>query len=350
MDRKLANRLSQCLDMIENDGKTVNEVIDLFPDSAEELKTLLETVLFVENSATISPRQEYLSTGWVRVQNRIAASKGNLNQSKSVTFLQPERHKLYKLQNTQRRFSMSWLIIIATVASLILGGGGVAYASSDALPGDALYPAKTLIQEIGLALSGNEGDVDLLLDYMDGNLDELNELVSMGRWEDVPTGLEAYQENLAALVQTRSRISYLDAPNEDAINMRVQNELQLQIQELMKIQEKIQNKENIQNKIQNTIQQTDQGKTYGPSEGGPSPDNGTSNGAGPGEPAGTQNQQNQEYGDGSGNSRDGNNPDGEACQQQNGVNGEASEEEQPCGQQGDGNQGAGWGNGQGGKP
>jgi hypothetical protein len=49
-------------------------------------------------------------------------------------------------------FSMK-LITIATILSLLLGGGITAVAAQDSLPGDVLYPVKTLVEDIELGLA-----------------------------------------------------------------------------------------------------------------------------------------------------------------------------------------------------
>lgn len=253
---------------------------------------------------------------------------------------------------------MSWLMIIVAAASLLLGGGGVAFASTDALPGDALYPMKTVIQDVELALSNDEGDIDLLLGYMQENIDSMNELAAQERWDDIEVGLQQYQGNLDEILQTRTRLAYLDAPSEEALLSRIQLELHSQSQELLQLQTRIQNQQKLQEKIQEAIQQNDQGKEYGPSDGGAPEEGGAPNGAGPGEPQGTQNQ--QEHQNQSGQPEDAGGtgehgsdlgPGENGCGQQlTDENGEVLEEDAFCAEQGSGDQGEGMGSEQGGKP
>ena len=48
---------------------------------------------------------------------------------------------------------MNWIVALFMAATVIFGGGAVAHASQDALPGDALYPLKTAIEQAELALA-----------------------------------------------------------------------------------------------------------------------------------------------------------------------------------------------------
>jgi hypothetical protein len=334
MDRQLADKLMECLDQVENQGKTISEAVSAFPEHADELKGLLEMANEIEGSATAAPRSEFLSVARVRLENRIVAQSAAKSEPDDVTFSNPLRHKHRKQQLIFRRFSMSWFIIVATVVSLVFGGSGVAYASTDALPGDGLYPVKTALQDLVLTFNGDEGDFELLLEYMDGNLAEMNQLLEQGRWDDIGIGLAEYQENLEKMVKTRTRLSYEDAHNEDALTVRLQQELHEQSQELLKLQNQLQEKNKLQNKVQEAIQQTDEGKTYGPFEGGKPEEGGSPNGAGPGEPKGDQQQGGEQR------PEDANGPGYDECGRQKGFDDDSLEGEEDiiCGENWEGNE------------
>ena len=85
--------------------------------------------------------------------NQINALEKTKSQ-KSVTKTQPIR-LIWQNIFGNRRFAMTWLIVIGMIVSFVGGGGGTVYASSSALPGDALYPVKTGIQDIRLFFSND---------------------------------------------------------------------------------------------------------------------------------------------------------------------------------------------------
>ena len=78
---------------------------------------------------------------------------------------------------------MSWIVIAALIVAL-LGGGGSVYVSSDALPGDALYPLKTAAEAAQLALS-RRADARLYPTYVATRVSELERLRAANRFEDM---------------------------------------------------------------------------------------------------------------------------------------------------------------------
>lgn len=237
---------------------------------------------------------------------------------------------------------MNWLIIVAVLTSLFAGGTGVAYASEDALPGDTLYGVKTAVQDVQLALSDDEGDIDLLLGFMGEHIDEIEALTEMGNFQWIETALDEYNEEMDQLLQTRTRISYEDAPSEDALTTRIQTELHTQLESMLQLQTRLQDQTQLQDKLQQTIRVAENGAGYGPGVGGPNEEPGTSNGAGPGDSQG-QGQQNEDpgTGQGSGQGAGGQNEDP-------GSGGQGSGQGAGSGSQGAG-QGAGQGSGSGGQ-
>ena len=80
----------------------------------------------------------------------------------------PQGHRYIKQKyqpNSKRRFNMTWVLIVATILSLV-SGGGVVYASKDALPGDVLYPVKTWVEDFQETISFDDF-IDTIEDYFD---------------------------------------------------------------------------------------------------------------------------------------------------------------------------------------
>jgi hypothetical protein len=183
---------------------------------------------------------------------------------------------------------MRVILILGLIASLV-GGGSAAFASSSALPGDLLYPLKTSLQDLELVFSSDRNDIDLLLDNMGENLREMQQLTLQQRFSDIFTSLDEYEGNLQALVRTRTRLGYEDAGSDQGLHNRIQLQLETQLRLLEQLREQAQDQLRLQERIQQAIQLTEQGHTYGPNEGGQPGEPGSPNGAGPGEPQGTQN-------------------------------------------------------------
>ena len=121
------------------------------------------------------------------------------------------------------------IITIATILSLLLGGGITAVAAQDSLPGDLLYPVKTLVQDIELGLATDpETEFDIALKNAFKRFEDINTLVGQGEvveeahlfaWQ------EAFQRALQYGVNTEDPIGKL-----------------LMVQQQLKYQEQMMNK------------------------------------------------------------------------------------------------------------
>lgn len=97
----------------------------------------------------------------------------------------------------QERQPMMKVLSAALLAFVLLVGGTVAtaLASQDSLPGDTLYPVKTGLEQVELALTSDlAGDFELLLSFATSRLDEMAVLLEAGRFDDAEHAAEAYEE------------------------------------------------------------------------------------------------------------------------------------------------------------
>jgi RNA polymerase sigma-70 factor (ECF subfamily) len=133
-----------------------------------------------------------------------------------------------QLNIKKETFSMK-LITIATILSLLLGGGITAVAAQDSLPGDLLYPVKTLVEDIELGLATDpETEFDIALNHAFKRFEEIQILLDEGEvvgeahllaWQ------EAFQRALQYGVNTEDPIGKL-----------------LMVQQQLKYQEEMMNK------------------------------------------------------------------------------------------------------------
>lgn len=314
-DKNLSTELAACLEWIEETGDSAEKAAARFPNHYRELINLLETVEQLDSAEQPSPSPEFQFAARTRLLNQINAKKSAV-QAAGVTNAQAARHiwqseKLRRENFSQhppkRRFAMNWILIIGLLASVFAGGGGVAFASTDALPGDTLYPVKTMLQDMEMVFAGDEKDAELLMNQMFTNIEEMQQLATQERYGDMLIGLKEYQNNLEAMNQVRERINNEDAGTGDSLNTRLQEQLQtctqlleqLQTQLQTKLQTQLQTQDQlkIQDKIQEAIQETDTGNTYGPNEDSGQPEEpGDPNGVGPGETQGPGDQQPEDAG------------------------------------------------------
>ena len=121
------------------------------------------------------------------------------------------------------------LITIAAILSLLLGGGISAVAAQDSLPGDLLYPVKTLVEDVELGLATNpETEFEIALKHAFKRFEEINTLVGEGEPVEeahIFAWQEAFQRALQYGVNTEDPIGKL-----------------LMVQQQLKYQEQMMNK------------------------------------------------------------------------------------------------------------
>jgi hypothetical protein len=87
----------------------------------------------------------------------------------------------------KRKFAFSTIAAILFVVVVLFGGASAtAYASQSALPGDALYPLKTSLEQTQITLANDAYyQAQLHLEFAQRRLNEIKELLSQGRTNDI---------------------------------------------------------------------------------------------------------------------------------------------------------------------
>jgi hypothetical protein len=90
---------------------------------------------------------------------------------------------------------------LIVILVLFFGGSvGAVYAAQDALPGDALYPLKLWSEETRLDLASDpDAEIDLLMQFVQARVNEMNELAGQGIVSPAETQERAEQQIRTAL-------------------------------------------------------------------------------------------------------------------------------------------------------
>lgn len=104
-----------------------------------------------------------------------------------------EKIALFRLSFGQRALLASVSLAAAILVLLFGSAGMTGLAARSALPGDALYPVKTSLEDTRLNLTSSAArQVELQLSYAQHRLDELELLIAQGRYSDVEMATQGF--------------------------------------------------------------------------------------------------------------------------------------------------------------
>ena len=347
MDNRNAKILDRALSL---DDPDLEELGSEIADSSE-LVEIYRLARELESAPEVKPSPQFRLGARTRLLAKLPAQT-------PVTFI--DRLRLHWQTFTplhKRRAAMTWLVVVATVIALLAGGGGVAYASTDALPGDGLYPVKLSLEAAQLGLTDDQGDFGLHLAYADRRLDEVRQLINQGRFEEVPEAAKGYEHHLAQLERYRSEAGPLGEAYGEMLAEQLRTRLETHARLLGEFEEgvppELQQRIRMMNQVRQEVQNEGPPEDAGPKGDGPpeeagpksetAPEDAGPNGDGPPDGAGPSGEGQPEDVDPGAGDGDGGGPHGNGGPNQGG----GTEPGNPSGS-GDGN-GGGSGDGNGNK-
>ena len=290
MFNKKANQLDRALSSESQSPEQLEQQLS----ESEEVQSLYRLAKKLESAPEVQPSARFR----LAARSRLLAK---LPEQTPVTFM--DRLRLHWQTFTplhKRRAAMTWLVVVITLITVLAGGGGVAYASTDALPGDGLYPVKMTLEAAQLGLTDDQGDFGLHMAYADRRLDEVRMLINQGRFEDVPEAAAGYETHLAQLERYRNEAGPLGEANGEMLAEQLRTRLEAHARILGDLGEgvppELQQQIRMMNQIRQEVQHEGPPEDAGPNGDGPpeeagpksenAPEEAGPNGDGPPEDAG----------------------------------------------------------------
>lgn len=136
----------------------------------------------IEMFTQVPPPPKNLEAGRERMlaeatRLKAQAASHALSTDKAVGMQKPQRRRKMKLYLAYKVLAAVMAVVVGTAAL----GGGVAFASTDSLPGDTLYPAKTFFEDARLSLTSDPAaQAELNLAYATERAEEMEQLQAQG--------------------------------------------------------------------------------------------------------------------------------------------------------------------------
>ncbi len=214
MNDDFARILDDCITKIQSGERTMDACLRQHPQYAEALAPLLEVARSTRSHLSPQgPDDAFVGHSKIRVMNQVrAAQKARLAPRPRVA-----RRKKWAL-----RPAFALMSFLVTFAFLAVSSGAV-YASSEAIPGDALYILKRGVEEARLAIALDpETDRVLLLQFAHRRLDEVEEAMSLDREEDAWSALVEYENTVDELLSL-AKSSSMEEGTLDQIQSELKN-------------------------------------------------------------------------------------------------------------------------------
>ena len=203
-DDIIANILAEDLEAIEQGETTLGEALARHPEHRDELLELLPLAQAIKDLPPIMPRQGFRYTARSRILREISARQQTRRSGRL------KRVFNFSLPPLLLRPALSLAIVVVLLVATL--SAGTVYAAGGALPGEALYPVKTTVEDLRLALSGEETDAALYLQFAQERLEEITVLAARGRYDAIPMAAE----RLETLVQAGSQTITVESLEESA--------------------------------------------------------------------------------------------------------------------------------------
>lgn len=203
----VAQVLDDCIIAIEKNELTLSECLEKYPEYEAELLPILEVVDTLRNAPEVVPTRTFLVNSRQNILDAISVRELKTNHRPKQSIIN------FRLKGHFQSAYVFATIIIILVVGLIAGTGTV-YASYQSLPGDALYSVKLKIEDIQLGLTANqEQRANLELQFANERIQEINELMGLGRYKEMAAAIEDL-ENI--LNRVESNIASVEAKDHEA--------------------------------------------------------------------------------------------------------------------------------------
>jgi hypothetical protein len=206
--------LAESLAALEQ-GEGLDAVLARYPGEASELRPLLEMAAWMGSArGAVEPRAGFVKASRARILERIAEPQLSVWQRLVAWWS--------GLFRGGRRYALQLAVVVIMLACLVLGSSGIAYASQGTLPGDALYPVKLGVEQVQLWVNLDAADeVRLHMQFSQRRVEEIEALVSLGRYQNVHETMLDYEYHIDQATQQVSRLALQDpeAAGELALEM-----------------------------------------------------------------------------------------------------------------------------------
>ncbi|PWH18355.1 MAG: hypothetical protein DDG59_06180 [Anaerolineae bacterium] len=213
--------LQDCLEMVFQGGKTIEQALARYPHLRQELAPLLESAVWIRSQRaafSLSPQRQ------AALRAQVLDSIPTVRHSSGQPTARPPR-----VAGLRRPVWIWSALIVVLICGLVFASSGVAMAAQNSLPGDRLYAVKAAVEETAVLLSWDASQrVQLRLHYAERRIEEVALLSQQGRYADIGMALNNYEVQLYLAVQEAQRAARADPLRAYRLKTEIEARLQTQ--------------------------------------------------------------------------------------------------------------------------
>jgi hypothetical protein len=220
--------LDTCLELISSGSRTVDSVIEQYPEYADDLRPPLEAAQWLRSrSEVFNPRPGFVNLSKRRLVGRFKSN----NSNSTATVIDSIRRIPAFIQSHRVAVQYSALLTITAVL-LFVGYQSTSFLVQRSIPGDPLYKTKLAQENIRLSLSSNqEQDVLLRIEFAQRRVVEMQELILAERHSLLDETLKNFEfqiseaaRGIVAISETdRAKAAEMSALFDETLTMSVNN-------------------------------------------------------------------------------------------------------------------------------
>ena len=133
----------------------------------------------------------------------------------------------FVMATSKQKFVYGTLAVFIAVFVLVFGGASAtAYAAQSSLPGDALYPVKTGLEQTQVRLSSDAADqAELQLEFAQRRLQEIAALIDEGRFNDIETATGEFEYHLQQAIDALQFVAVGDPARAEDLAAKITSAL-----------------------------------------------------------------------------------------------------------------------------
>ena len=187
---------------------------------------LLKLIGLLRPTPPRNPRAvEQGRTKFLAEVDTLIGTSENPSQKKKFYLFHPKEKT--NMNAFKPKFALTTLFVIATIFVFLFGGTGLTvYAAQSALPGDALYPVKTGLEQTRLSLTSADDRVaQMNLTLAQKRLTEIEGLIQEGRFDQVAKTAAEFERHIQQMAEAIKRLAEKDPARASELASQLMSEL-----------------------------------------------------------------------------------------------------------------------------